>query len=232
MASAGAAASVLGNKVRVTLVTDAVHEGLIYAYEPLLGILVLQSQPTTSPAAAPDSGAAPTSHSLLSNTTRPDFHIIRVGTIKDVLTISTYDASAEGGPPKKEGSANGFAEAVTGKRHTPLPIPKTLFPVNYVPIEKALAREHAIHKAEAGKIAKIGIGVTEDAQELFYALDKTLPTRWMGTTIVVMDEVQIQPPYTANDVKGGGTTASNVVSRVKKVLELERQKLLAAKGAK
>ncbi|KAI8853192.1 anticodon-binding domain-containing protein [Chytridium lagenaria] len=227
MASAGAASSILGYRVRVTLITDDVKEGLVFAYEPVLGILVLQSQPITPPAA--DSSLPSPSPSV-----RPDFHIIKVGSIKDVVTLlTTGDAAKDGNGPEEnatsKGTANGTENVWTSGKKFSSTAPSTLLPVNHVPIEKILAREHSVLKAEADRIAKIGVGVTDDAQELFYALDKTLPTRWTGTTIVVMDEVQIRAPYSANDVHGP-TAAS--VSRVKKVLELERKRLLSAKGGK
>ncbi|KAL9251195.1 hypothetical protein AKJ16_DCAP00139 [Drosera capensis] len=80
---------------------------------------------------------------------------------------------------------------------------------------EAQAREDsAIRQAE-----RIGVGVTEEAQNIFDAL---LPVRWDKTVIVVMNEVRVSSPYLPESVSGG-TAAAN--ERVKKVLELERKRL-------
>jgi len=84
-------------------------------------------------------------------------------------------------------------------------------------VEKALVED-------ARRRARIGKGVSREAQALFDALGKTLPVRWHEQSFVVMDEVIISPPYTAADVKGA-KGASERVERVKKVLEGERQRL-------
>ena len=67
---------------------------------------------------------------------------------------------------------------------------------------------------------RVGEGVSNEAQDLFDALSKTLPCRWVtaedggACSIVVMDEVVIKEPYTSNDCnsigaseKGGASAA-------------------------
>ena len=54
----------------------------------------------------------------------------------------------------------------------------------------------------------------------------TLPCRWAEQSIVVMDEILLEPPYAASDCRllhGSGSTPS--LQRVKKVLEGERRKM-------
>uniref|UniRef100_A0A2P2K4D9 AD domain-containing protein n=1 Tax=Rhizophora mucronata TaxID=61149 RepID=A0A2P2K4D9_RHIMU len=51
-----------------------------------------------------------------------------------------------------------------------------------------------------------------------------LPVRWDKKVIVVMNEVRVSSPYLPECVRGG-TPAAN--DRVKKVLELERKRLLS-----
>lgn len=77
-------------------------------------------------------------------------------------------------------------------------------------VEKAVLEDQKVR-------ARLGQGVSEEAQALFDALGKTLPVRWAGRSIVVMDEVIINEPYAVGDVKGG-QGASGYVERVKKVV--------------
>ena len=71
--------------------------------------------------------------------------------------------------------------------------------------------------------ANIGVGVTQEAQDIFDALARTLPCRWADRDIVVMDEVVIGAPYsTCAGVAGGDPRA---VERVQKVLANEKKKL-------
>ncbi|KAL2519505.1 RNA-processing [Abeliophyllum distichum] len=86
------------------------------------------------------------------------------------------------------------------------------------------AREDsAIRQAEA-EAERIGVGVSAEGQSIFDALAKTLPVHWDKTTIVVMNEVRVSPPYLPESVKGGTPSAND---RVRKVLELERKRLQA-----
>lgn len=81
--------------------------------------------------------------------------------------------------------------------------------------------ESAIRQAET-EAERIGVGVTEQAQDIFDALSKTLPVRWEKTVIVVMNEVRVGSPYLPESVTGG-TPAANI--RVRKVLERVRKKM-------
>ncbi|SCV68897.1 BQ2448_1018 [Microbotryum intermedium] len=68
-----------------------------------------------------------------------------------------------------------------------------------------------------------GINITQETQALFDGLAKTMPVRWYGAQIIVMDQVIISPPYTVDQVKGE-KGAHEGVERVKKVLQGERQR--------
>jgi len=75
---------------------------------------------------------------------------------------------------------------------------------------------------------RIGVGVSPEAQEIFNALAKTLPCRWIKESILVFDEVIIDPPY---EFCRGGTGTAVTVDRVKKVLEGEKKRLKVVSGS-
>ena len=84
-------------------------------------------------------------------------------------------------------------------------------------------REEENIKAAQARAANIGVGVTQEAQDIFDALARTLPCRWQDRNIVVMDEVVIAAPYKqCAGVDGGDPRA---VERVQKVLANEKKKL-------
>jgi len=106
---------------------------------------------------------------------------------------------------------------------TPAPVGQ---PVEQLPVAnmaKIRAREEAKLRAAYEESMKIGIGVSLDAQILFNALSKTLPCRWDGETIIVMEDVRVAPPYDEENCSGGHTAAE--LNRVKRVLVGEKQKL-------
>ena len=67
-----------------------------------------------------------------------------------------------------------------------------------------------------------GVGVSQDAQEVFDSLAKTMPCRWSHQDIRCY-EVSISAPYTPDNCRGGSDSAE--LTRVKKVLEGVRAKM-------
>ncbi|KAJ7538095.1 hypothetical protein O6H91_11G033500 [Diphasiastrum complanatum] len=96
-----------------------------------------------------------------------------------------------------------------------------------VDISSLQAREEAAVRQAEAEAERIGEGVTQEAQDIFDALSKTLPVRWEKTSIMVMNEVCVSDPYLPENVTGGASAANE---RVKKVLALERRRL-QARGA-
>ncbi|CAI5708542.1 unnamed protein product [Peronospora destructor] len=93
--------------------------------------------------------------------------------------------------------------------------------------EEDLLRAEQRNKGLAQRaLASIGQGVSGEAQTIFDALNKTMPCEWEGVNIRVMGEVVIKPPYQPQECVSAST---QVLLRVKKVLEGERIKLKKAK---
>ncbi|KAI8062911.1 anticodon-binding domain-containing protein [Gongronella butleri] len=136
------------------------------------------------------------------------FRIIKMPHIKEIVSVTSDEAAAPLQDP---------AIAHTSKLTSYLP-------VNPVHMDRIVAREQEAVRSIRQQAAKIGVGVTKDAQDIFDALTKTLPCRWANDTIVVMDEVIITPPYDVANCKAN-TSAAASLARVKKVLEGERRRL-------
>ncbi|SAM07068.1 hypothetical protein [Absidia glauca] len=128
------------------------------------------------------------------------FRILKIGHIKEIMAVTSDEASAPLQDP---------AVAHTSKLSSYLPVA----PVN---LGRLVAREADTAKGVKQQVAKLGVGVTEEAQEIFDALAKTLPCRWSNDSIIVMDEVIITPPYGVENCKANSTSAA-FLARVKKV---------------
>lgn len=67
-------------------------------------------------------------------------------------------------------------------------------------------------------------GVSSIGHRLFLMLDKTLPVRWHNKSIVVLDNVLIEPPYGVEDCKAP-TKHAKQLERVKELVRNEQEKL-------
>jgi hypothetical protein len=94
----------------------------------------------------------------------------------------------------------------------------------YIDPQRCKDREERAVAAAELEAAKVGVDVTPEAQAIFNGLAKTLPCRWQGATIVVLDEVSLGPPYDAASCKQLAPNAK-LFDRIQKVLSNERSKL-------
>jgi hypothetical protein len=82
---------------------------------------------------------------------------------------------------------------------------------------RAAARLEAAVKAAEAAAARVGVGVSSQAQALFDALGRTHKVEWREQAILLMETVLIPPPYTP-----AGCTCSG------SALELERARVVLA----
>ncbi|GAA5895927.1 hypothetical protein JCM5296_003149 [Sporobolomyces johnsonii] len=144
------------------------------------------------------SSSSPAAHPT---TSKRAYHLIKTSQIKSVAVLSlTPDSS--------------------------LPSPSTPLPsgVSPSPADLAARVDRAVADDQKARARLGGPGVSDEAQALFDLLGRTLPVRWAATSIVVMDEVVIESPYQAENVKGAKGSVERV-ERVRKVLEGIRQRL-------
>ena len=53
--------------------------------------------------------------------------------------------------------------------------------------------------------SKIGVGVSGRGQRMFDALSKLYGAVWQGSSIVLMDTIRLDEPYTAEQLTGGSS---------------------------
>ncbi|KAF8984318.1 hypothetical protein BGZ46_008297 [Entomortierella lignicola] len=213
-ASLGSIDWIVGLNVKVVTQSDETFEGEVYAYDVVMNCICLSK--TTSAATTPATYYSP---SLGNNSGAPrpkyDFRILKINYIKDVTPLPTTKASEKDATEEGKTNSNSTNNSVYS---TALPA------VGYVHLDKIQQREQQAIKEAQAAAARIGVGVTSIAQDIFDALRKTLPCRWAKDSIVVMDEVIISPPYEPENCKAN-PASSNTLARVKKVLEGERMRL-------
>eukprot|EP01059_Diplonema_ambulator_P010796 TRINITY_DN20828_c0_g2_i1.p1 TRINITY_DN20828_c0_g2~~TRINITY_DN20828_c0_g2_i1.p1 ORF type:complete len:186 (+),score=40.27 TRINITY_DN20828_c0_g2_i1:73-630(+) len=85
--------------------------------------------------------------------------------------------------------------------------------------EKIEERARAAREKREGAM---GVDVTIEAQDVFDAIERTLKCTWDGQTIVILDVVELRPPYRLDDLKArddsNNTRSTNTLEHVKKIL--------------
>ncbi|EPQ26474.1 uncharacterized protein PFL1_05796 [Pseudozyma flocculosa PF-1] len=230
--------------------------GKLWAYDPSLGAVALETSPEPLPtllASAPAAAAAAlhaTRNRSSPNTSAPastGFKIVKISEIKKVEFIPSPQQQQQQQQPNSSSTQSDAA---------PRPDPtQGLTPTHPVSLAVAQAREAHAVKQSLTKAAKLGgKEVSEIGQLVFDALSKTLPCRWHGSHIIVLDEVVISGPgydpastnvpnldhqqlrsfvdgTNVGPIPNGAQAKANSWNRVVKVLEGERRKILANQTA-
>ena len=143
----------------------------------------------------------PITNLLVINTATPtaatgDYHIIPVSRLQSINIISV---------PGGGGSDASFVKA------TP--------PIGPLNIASLRAREETAVRRLQQQQLKQGKNVTAEAQEIFNALDRTMPVKWAGQDIIISDNVLISKPYRTDDCRAlDDTVNGSAVQRVRKVV--------------
>ncbi|KAG0223127.1 hypothetical protein BGW41_005702 [Actinomortierella wolfii] len=226
---------VLGLPVKLVTQDGETFEGEIYTYDVALNCVVLQTlSKTTSASSTPSTYYSPSFGSNNAPRPRFDFRILKISHVKEIIPLAPIppprDVTSATTSPSIDNDQGSTATSPTPSVETTGSGSKnnvyaTAAPaIGYVQIDKLVQRERqAVREAQAAA-ARIGVGVTSEAQDIFDALSKTLPCRWAKDSIVVMDEVIIAPPYDAENCRANASS-SNSLARVRKVLEGVKMRL-------
>ncbi|KAF9162546.1 hypothetical protein DFQ26_003431 [Actinomortierella ambigua] len=222
---------VLGLPIKLVTQDGETIEGEIYTYDVALNCVVLQTPTKTSSASTtPSTYYSPSFGSNNSSRPRFDFRIVKISHVKEITPLASIPLQRDNASAATSPSIDNEGAAGSGSSSAASPTPSTesasnskqgmyataASPIGYVQIDKIVQRERqAVRDAQAAA-ARIGVGVTNEAQDIFDALSKTLPCRWAKDKIVVMDEVIISPPYDAENCKANASS-SNSLARVRKV---------------
>ncbi|KAL3147660.1 hypothetical protein ABBQ32_002413 [Trebouxia sp. C0010 RCD-2024] len=106
-----------------------------------------------------------------------------------------------------------------------LPPAQPVEPLPLVDMQRCRDRESKALQAAQAEAAKTGIGVSTEAQQVFDALSKTMPCHWRQQSIIILNEVELQPPYGLSNCSTENPSDLATLERVKKVLTAERQRL-------
>ncbi|PWZ00683.1 hypothetical protein BCV70DRAFT_237030 [Testicularia cyperi] len=238
----------LGRSVTLTVGDKAARivSGKLWAYDPSLGVVGLECpseslNSTLSAAPAAAASVAQASQAARNPSSRAreavGFKLVKVSEVKKIEFV----ASSASHPDKSNGSnATSLADSLT--------------PIHPVSLKAAQMREMDAVKRSLTKVARTGKDVSEMGQLVFDALSKTLPCRWHGPHIIVMEEVVVSgpgydpastnvPSFTQDQLRSfidgthtgpvpeGAQSKANSWNRVTKVLEGERRKIVASQAA-
>lgn len=210
-------------RITTTLPTNNTLEGTLFTACPITNLIAINT--------APPPTASPTTTTALPPPHPGTYHILSIPKIATFTLLSLPPAFTR--PPTATGT--GTATATNNPPTSPTTTDFTAAHPAIAPLDpRALATRttNAVARLKALD-AKRGRGVGREAQDLFDALGRTLPTRWSEQSIVVLDAVVIKPPYRVEDCvlgrgqgqggqgQGQGQGQQGALGRVRKVVSFE-----------
>ncbi|CAG8544897.1 6808_t:CDS:2, partial [Dentiscutata heterogama] len=204
----------LGLSIRVKTSTDDEYEGQIYAYDPKLNCVVLHILSLFLMDLCFLSFAIPPGINS-GGSQKYDFRILKINFLKDVTQLPNRKSSVD--INANINSSTNSLQSTNGQSNMNNVFSTIVPSVGYVQMDRIQAKEIQSIKDTQIALARIGVGVTQEAQDIFDAMSKTLPCRWHKESIIVLDEVIINPPYNIENCKMSNKGQTELLARVQKV---------------
>ncbi|KAI5291132.1 hypothetical protein KEM54_006200 [Ascosphaera aggregata] len=233
-----ALSSSIGARIRVSIAspTPMTIEGSLFAACHMTNIIAIDTASTAAAGSASTDNVTPTQ----ALAQRADIHFVPVSRIQSFELLSLADTQQQqtqrqiSSDTQSRTSATAQPSSILAGSPAPSNATSPATFTNAIPSIYPLDMR-ALNARAANAIAEAqeqerrrGKGVTKEAQDIFDAFSRTMPTRWDGTNIIVADQVLITHPYRPGSCKPYGPNAdmnSAAIIRVRKVLEMERKKI-------
>ncbi len=198
--------NIIGLPVRLTTILDNDITGKLYAYCPTTDTVTLIEDKRSN-----ESESASNSTSNGQN-----FRIVKIAFLKGITVL---DKKAAAKQIRESHARQGSSLATPNPFETSSP---AISPVSVSSITKTKA--NALKSLTLANMTK-GKDVSLEAQDIFDAIFKTIQhTRWADKSIIVLDEVRIDPPYTVESCKAKDSN-SQALDLVKKIVDGARKKI-------
>ncbi|ANB13361.1 Lsm12p [Sugiyamaella lignohabitans] len=199
--------AVLGLRVKIVTILDSTVTGKVYSFCPITNTISLAEDGNHH--AKKSTSQVPNGTS--SHNAGVNYRIIKTSFIKDIVVL---DKPKKQQQQQQQQPGYGFTHASPA--------------IGHVNVGSLAEREsQGVKKAQHEALVN-GVGVTPLGQHIFNTLYKTLPTRWHDKSIIVLNEVRVDPPYTAESCLAD--TNSSALELVKKIVGGAHEKMALPKG--
>ncbi|OMH85781.1 Protein LSM12-like protein [Zancudomyces culisetae] len=212
----------VGDKVWIRLCDNSEVVGVVFAYEVMIGVIVLMSKAPldTTKKSNYDPTQEPTFHLMGHSNQHPTTAEVTMVFTNNIRELNVVKYASNTGT--NESIINSAVKDQSELKSNSQPggtvaEPFVLPQLKKLPIDKlGLANKKALAEADIQN-QKVGVGVSKYAQDIFDSLSKTMPCRWVGEKIVVLDEVLIEPPYDVDNCLALSNSSSSL-SRIQIVV--------------